>query len=545
MKQQQLNFGKVNTLSSHNRNTLNRSGLSTITAPNQLRTPTSNSQQASTLNTGANNRTAPNSRPSSTLSTGANSRATTSSRPSSASPPSRSAPRATRLMVEPFNFLSFTEWECDLAFNQHGTLRITGLIAENDRLAYAAIARNETWVHAKALDEDGSEMTLFVGCLVNLTLDYQHQFHTMTIEVKTGSFLLDQTKHTRVFQPNETTFESMIRTCLAASGGSFIMRERNGAQAGQLTIQYKETNFDFIQRLSRRAGIVTLPEYRTEGRRILLGLTSTGNAELDVPHYQMTQGSPDPYSLIRHEWGVYSIKTRDVYELGQAVNFQGRQLFINEIKSRLEGSELIHHYSLCMLKSAYDAQLPFTAIQGASLRGRVTSVERDLVEITIHEDENSGGGQRLFEYATVYSTPDGFGWFVQPDPGDEIRLLMPNADERGAYVVSSVHLAGAGARDNPENKSWKNKQNMEILFTGDGITTRDNRGSFIEVSASKGIIMNSTSAISMQSDGQIVMNAQAGSVTAYGDRGLNLQQGSAHISVQDEVDISGGKINMN
>jgi len=258
----------------------------------------------------------------------------------------------------------------------------------------------------------------------------------------------------------------------------------------------------------------------------------------------MRQGSPDPYSLIRHEWGVYSVKTRDIYELGQSVNFQGRQLVINEIKSRLEGSELVHHYSLCMLKDAYEAQLPFTAIKGVSMRGSVTKAVRDKVEVIIHEDENQGS-KKLFEYSTVYSTPDGFGWFCQPDLNDEIRLQFNNANEKGAYVVSSVHLAEAGGRDNPENKSWKNKQNMEIIFTPESITVRDNRGSFIEVDTGKGIVINSTNAISLQSDGQIVMNSQDGSLSAYGDRSLNLQQGSAHISVQDEVDVSGGKINMN
>ena len=512
------------------------------------------SRPDSAPNAGQNNRMMPNSHPASGLTSNLSrdrnipsmTMGTVQSRPGS-SPVTRRAPRATRLLVEPFNFLSFTQWECDLAFNQHGSLRISGLIAESDRLAYAEMGRSETWVHAKALDEDGSEIPLFVGSLVNLALDSQHQFHTMTIEIKTGSYLLDQTRHTRVFQPDETTFEKMIQTCLEPSGGEFIMRERNDAQAGQLTIQYQETNYDFIQRLSRRIGIVALPEYRTEGKRLLLGLnTNSHGIDLDVQNYRMVQGNQDAYSLIRHEWGVYSVETRDIYELGQAVNFQGRRLVINEINSRLEGSELIHRYSLCMLKPFYDAQLPFTAIKGVSLRGRVTSVERDRVEIVIHEDENNGnGGTRLFEYATVYSTPDGCGWFVQPDPGDEIRLQFPNADERGAYVVSSVHLAEAGGRDNPSKKSWKNKQNMEILFGEDEIIARDNNGSFIEVNRNKGIIVNSTSVISLQSDGKIVMNSQDGSVTAYGDRGLNLQQGSAHISVQDEVDISGGKINMN
>ena len=467
-----------------------------------------------------------------------------SSQPSSSQP--RRAPRGVRVMVEPFNFLNFTALEYELTFNQHGRLIVSGLIDENNRISYSEMARRETWVHVKALDEEGAESTLFVGILVNLALDSQYQFHTMTIEVKTGSFLFDQTRHTRVFQPNETTYETMIRTCVEASDGEFIMRERKDAQAGQMSIQYKETDYDFFQRLSRRAGIVMLPEYQTEGKRLLFGLTPNSRViDLDVPHYRMVQGKPDPYSLIRHEWGVYVIETREILELGQSVNFQGRRLIVNDIQTRLKGSELIHRYALCSLKPAYDAQLPFTAIQGASLRGRVTKAVRDRLEITIHEAENKNQGCRRFDFATVYSTPTGHGWFVSADPGDEILLTIPEAQERGAYVLSNVHLEGAENRSNPVHKSWMNKEGMEILFTPTGIMMRDNQGSFIEIAGGKGIIINSTNDISLQSEGQISLNSQDGNVIAYGDRGLNLKQGAAQIGMSDEVTIAGGKLSMN
>ena len=454
--------------------------------------------------------------------------------------------RATQLMVEPFDFLDFTQWDCTQAFNEHGVLRITGLIAERNRTRYANMARREVQVCAKALNERGSEVILFQGVLTNLSVASQHELHTMTIEIKTGTFLLDQRPHTRTFHPSTTTYRSMIKTCLDAANGGFAMRERRDQQARQFTVQYQESDWSFIQRLARRLGVVTFPDVRTAGKRVVLGLTPNANAiDIDFPVYRMTQSTSDPHSLIRYERGVYHIETRDIYTLGQAVNFQEKRLVISEINSRLEGSELVHRYALCVLRSSYSAQEPHTAIKGVAMRARVTRVSRDRVQVLIHEDENRrNSGVRWFDYATVYSTPDGTGLFAMPEVGDEVRVLFPNGNESGAYVASSVHLETQGGRTNPNHKSWKNRQNKEILFTPDALILTNNRGLSIELSDKRGITINSNRGIFLQSDGQIQMNSQAG-VTAYGERSVALQQGSAQVHMQDTVDIAGGKIKMN
>ena len=459
----------------------------------------------------------------------------------------RHAQRATKLMVEPFHFLNFTEWSCTQTFNEHGCLRITGLIAEENRMAYPDMMTKQTWACAKAEDEGGKEIILFQGVLTHLAIQSQHQFHTMTIEIKTGSFLLDQIPHTRTFHPDTTTYQSMIETCLEPANGEFIMREKIAEQTHQFTVSYRESEWKFIQRLAHRLGVVVLPETRTKGKRLLLGLNPKDRAEeIIADHYTMTRSPNDPDSLIRTEQGMYQIQTRDIYELGQAVHFQGRRLIISKIKSRLEGSELIHHYTLCSLKPAYDRRQPYEQIKGIAMRARVINVARDQVQVSIHEDENNGqSGTRWFDYATVYSTPDGTGWFAQPEIGDEVRVLFPTADEADAYVASNVHLETRGGRTNPDHKSWKNKQQKEILFTPDSLTFTNNQGLSVELSDQKGIIINSNLGIFLQSDGQIQLNSQNAGITAYGDRNLTLKQGAASIHIQDDIDISGGKINMN
>ena len=457
------------------------------------------------------------------------------------------APKAVLLKVEPFHFISFLEWDCHQCFDEHGTLRIKGLIAEENRMAYANLATRETWVSAKAQGEEGGEITLFTGVLTDLSVESQHQFHTMTIQVRTGTYLLDQVPHTRTFHQDDFTYQSVIQTCLDADGGQFIMQEKKGEQIGQLTVQYRESNWSFVKRLAHRLGVVIIPEIQTQGKRFYLGVNqSAGGDELPGDHYTMTKSIAKEDSLTNHKLGVYHIKTRQIYQLGQFVTLEGRRLVVSSIHSYLEGSELVHEYTLCALKQAYDTRKPYHHIRGVSLRGVVTEVEKDQVQVLIHEDENKDNcGTRWFDYATVYSTPDGTGWFAMPEIGDEVRLLFPDADDARAYVSSNVHLETSGGRINPDHKSWKNKQQKEILFTPEAILITNNDGLSIELSDDQGITINSNKNISIQSDGTLSMNSQNAGVALYGDRNVAIQQGAASINIQDAIDISGGKINMN
>ena len=455
--------------------------------------------------------------------------------------------RARQLMIEPFVFVNLEGWESQLVFNDHGTLQITGLIAEENRNLYAKMATSEVKVCAKALDEAGEEIILFRGVLTQLAIASQFQFHTMTITVKTESYLLDQTLHTRTFQPSETTYQSMIQTCLDDAGGAFVMREKQDEKAQQLTVQYQETDWEFILRMARRLGVVVLPEIKTEGKRVLIGLVKgTPSKAIQTPRHTMAQSKHNPNSLIHYELGVYTFETRDIYPLGQLIRFAGRTLVINEINSRLVGSELVHVYTACVLKENYEVPYLFQELQGVALRGEVLKIVRDQVQVKIHEDENqANSGVRWFDYATVYSSPDGTGWFVMPEIGDEIRLLFPNATEIGAYVASSVHIETNGGRINPDHKSWKTKYLKEILFTPERILITNNNGLSVDLVDGTGIRINSDKKISMRAKGAIDIVSQSGNVNIHGSRSVDVQQGAAQIQMKEAIEITGGKINMN
>ena len=130
-----------------------------------------------------------------------------------------------------------------------------------------------------------------------------------------------------------------------------------------------------------------------------------------------------------------------------------------------------------------------------------------------------------------------------PENGDEVRVVFPDQCEKKAYVVSCVHVTDAG-RKNPNEKSWKNKQQKEILFTPDTLIMRNNNGMSIEISDNEGIKIISDKKIMLQADNDICINSESGVQVSASDQML-LNQGGAVIQMSDAIVIGGGKIYMN
>lgn len=164
--------------------------------------------------------------------------------------------RAVKIIVEPFEYISLTIVECVKALNQHGCMTITGLIRHDHEQEYMALAARETWVCVKAVSESGEEQVFFHGILTGMQMKKEAQASMMTIEARTGSFLLDIEKHTRSFQDAGFSYESVVASCVTPAGGYSIMLEKEDVPTGCFLMQYNETDWAFIRRIASYVGVV-------------------------------------------------------------------------------------------------------------------------------------------------------------------------------------------------------------------------------------------------------------------------------------------------
>lgn len=463
--------------------------------------------------------------------------------------------RAVRIVVEPFSFISYLEVACVKEINAHGSIKITGIINQDNEKEYIKLAEKELWVSVKGIAEDGEKLSIFEGILTGMHMKKENGVSVFKVEVKTGSILLDMEPHIRSFQNRGCRYTDIIGTCMDVAQGSFVVLQEKEQVRDGFLLQYQETDWEFLKRLASYMGVPVIAEDAVPGKKIYFGYRSklvkdeicpeSYSLEQDYEgHRRKAAFGADAFT--QTDAVSYTFESREIYGLGETVRFEGKEFVIGRIRSRLVGQEVCHEYRLItkkggLLPAIYNLKNP-----GISLKAEVTAVDNTLVQVRIQDDENkAGSGFRWFDYATVYSTPDGSGWYCMPEVGDIVRLVIPDKDEEHAYTAGSVHLGAAGGRTKPEEKSWKNKQDKEILLTPDSILLRNNKGIEIELSDQNGIIMKSDKDIVVQSDGDIQIKSSGAGVTLSAGNKLLMRQGAARVEMDDQIYIGGGKIYMN
>lgn len=121
----------------------------------------------------------------------------------------------------------------------------------------------------KAVSEHGEEQVYFYGILTGMQMKKEAQTSVMTIEIRTGSFLLDIEKHTRSFQDAGFTYESVAASCVTPAGGYSIMLEKEDEPTGCFLMQYDETDWAFIRRIASYAGSCFARSMRQAEKRFI------------------------------------------------------------------------------------------------------------------------------------------------------------------------------------------------------------------------------------------------------------------------------------
>ena len=331
----------------------------------------------------------------------------------------------------------------------------------------------------------------------------------------------------------------------------FIMAKGAGSNIPGLVMQYDETDWAFIKRMASRFHTVVIPDSQRDHIAYTFGLPEDGvhyAVETNIFSIAKNAGQiieSEDQRMPRADTFFYVLNSREIYRLGDCVTLNGVPLRVYSIKTKMEGSELYHTYYLTS-ESGFETEEVFNEnLIGLSLDAQVTSVERDTVQVLIGCDENQAGcGTRVFPYATVYSTPDGTGWYCMPEIGDAVRLYFPCEKDADAYVASSVHLQSSAGdeRINPDFKSIMNKQKKEILFTPGSLLLTNNAGMSIELSDAEGIKIISDKAIVVQSQEAVDISSATSSLSISAPQRIIFQQGNTQMSLEEKLHFGGAQV---
>lgn len=130
-----------------------------------------------------------------------------------------------------------------------------------------------------------------------------------------------------------------------------------------------------------------------------------------------------------------------------------------------------------------------------------------------------------------------------PEPGDRVRLTVPEKWEKDAFVSSSVHVGTESAdRKNPEHKVFKSKYQKEVRFTPDSIVITNNQGNRIEMTDKEGIRIISAHSIMLEATEDLTITSNTGSLLAAGASSVSFQQKGTSIELENDISFVGGNL---
>ncbi len=398
---------------------------------------------------------------------------------------------------------SILNFKLEGCVNEHAKAEVRCIVDEIDVNRVIDEVNNHVAVELK----EGSE-TLFAGYLTNADFSFEGHYVEATLTAKGATWLLDVDKKNRSYQDTGMSFEGVVSS--KAPCAYFV----NDAAIGNILIQFRETDWQFVKRVASKRGNYVFSDPTIDGVMLCCGIDEKKEpVEIESDRYSIERKFPE--SVLSYE-----IKCDEAFKVGDAVTFKKQKFYvwkaeINADLAAVEATYVVKEASGFKCKETF-----LHDIAGASLRGKVIGVEGEKVQVHLDiDEEQDAGGAYWFPFSTLQSSSDGSGWYYMPENGDCVNVCIPTWDEGGAFAVSAVstYEAEEGAEDmmgDAGSKYMRNPSGNEIKMTSDGVKGsagaakfklgNDGKASFW---AQQSLEMEAKSTIQIISDTELEVNA--------------------------------------
>lgn len=458
--------------------------------------------------------------------------------------------RAERIYTDLISFLTITKCEIEKSVNQHGKAVIKGVLKAGEN-AVEKIT-DVTWIAVHA-EGEGTDKIIFSGIVESMSVKDVNGSTECEISIVGATKLMDVEKKTKTFQNAAMTYDAIISGASSSYGASFTGGTMLQNAVNDFFVQYKETDWEFIVRMASNINAALIPDYGAKQMRYYVGLPERHVVfNCDSVEYSRKK----EINCLRDYAGrmvrntevddVITFTHREMLELGAAVSVLENTYYVYQVHSYLEKEELVHTYELRKKEDFEVKKLNNFMIVGASLDAEIIDVQAAQVKVKAAVDGTQDKATaRWFAYSSVFSSPDGTGWYCMPEIGDKVRVYFPSEEETDAYVISSVHVENGGAaRSNPDNKSIMNKFNKQVELSPTKITLTNGKGMSFEIDDAEGIKIISDKDITFVAQENVQMVSTTGNVELAALEQVVLSQNGSSIVLDGDVTIHAGQLHI-
>ena len=372
------------------------------------------------------------------------------------------------LVQGPIRFKSISKLSFSVKGNEHGHLIISGFLSEEGGSTeiHKDIESQPLGVYS-ILDDSAP---IFVGKIKQLFVHEINRQYVAEAYVTTFSVELDEKKKSRSFQNPDMTYAALIQTVLEDTPGAVaICSVGEDIPIGRPVFQYKETDWEFIKRMSSELNMKVFPARETPFAQVNIGIEGN-STEVDLTNSEYVQRVDKQFyrlggeqaGLYKADFHCYQVKDTRNLGIGCSVLWNGAPVHICEVTAELAEGEIIFTYLLGQKGLVAERPYKNRKMVGLSLGGTVKSTAKEQVVLLLDIDN----GQDTGSYPFPWRPESGNIMYCMPKVGTRATLFLQDGDGCSAIALNSPRENGndCAAMGNPNNRCFTTEHGKQLFL---------------------------------------------------------------------------------
>lgn len=343
------------------------------------------------------------------------------------------------------NFLGITFAEINEQIGKHSTAKIIGYISDEIGLAEL---NKKLYGSSVILTYSKTNEIIFSGVVSGLQIENENDVYYGTLHLISHTTLLDQKYNSRSYQDTSMSYRELIQDVLDRAGfGVFVSNVDSLSEKLPFPIiQYHETDWQFITRVSSHFGVSLFPHFKYGEPEFYLGLPTTRktyNFEENYTsygisdRYYMLGGQKSGYDPL--DFRYYKVETKVNLDIGDSGLVDGHALRVVEKQTLFKNFEMVYRYTFSGEMYASQKFLYNEVFSGLTILGTVIGTENETLKIHLDIDD-SQDISTAYSYRWVPTT--GNLMYLMPQVGTRVSLYFSNQCESSGKAINCVRTNG-------------------------------------------------------------------------------------------------------
>ncbi len=459
-------------------------------------------------------------------------------------------------LVSPYEVQTLHHLMLTQTVNDHARLTIKGFIPAEKKDSCMRHASTSDRIELFQKNKGQRIRTLFKGQVTEMAVRMVRGVYQIELEAVSSTFTLDFKQKYRSFQHNKMTYQALLKKVLKDySGADVIDTVSKATPLKQFILQYKETDWQFLQRMASHFRTVLIPAVDADKPKFWFGLPEGRMEKLSVANYEILKDR-SKFLHSRHndidqpieerDTVTYVIESKKTLKLGDRVQLQGKELVVAKSIAQMKQGILTYEYHLLFKKGIRQDRRSIPFLPGTAIEGKVLEVKKDQVRLHLSMDEAQKKEEATwFPLATPYTAEGHSGFYSPPEVGDHVHLAFPTHREEAAIVRHSVRKGGEAnpKTADPKTSYWGTPKGKDMKLDPQSVTFTAKEGAvFLQLHQDSGITVHSKPSLLVKANDTITFAGKRVSMSAA--ESMRFTCGSSSLVFDGITDIQGQAVTM-